>query len=172
MIKSQDIIVLLKLSQLPPDWTFSSLGEELGMSASAVHRSLDRAQTVDLYDSRRRKVDRPALLQFLLHAAKFIFPPKMGGEARGIATAWAAPPLSGQLVSSRKNPPVWPDAKGKVRGISLEPIHTIAVESSRRDPHLREMLTLVDAIRIGGSRERKLAAAELEHRLGSKRGSA
>ena len=169
MLKPQDLVVLLKLVGQDPGWTFEKIGAELDLSASAVHRSLDRARQAGLYDPRRRAVRHAALVEFLAHGAKYIFPAVMRGEARGIATAWGAPPLAKRLSSSRKNVPVWPHPKGKVRGIALEPLHPIVAEAARRDDRLAELLALFDAIRIGNARERALAVKELEQRLDSER---
>lgn len=55
-----------------------------------------------------------------------MFPPKWQGEARGLPTAWAVPPLADQLVWSENNVPVWADSEGKVRGIALEPLHRLS----------------------------------------------
>lgn len=165
MIKSQDLVVLLKLVDQPPGWTFEKIGADLDLSPSVVHRSLDRAQKAGLYDPQRRAVRRAALLEFLAHGAKYIFPPVMQGEARGIPTAWGAPPLAKRLSSSRNNVPVWPHPKGKVRGIALEPLHPVAAEAARRDDELAELLALFDAVRIGNARERALAVKDLEQRL-------
>ena len=165
MLKAQDIVVLLKLVSQAPDWTFGQIAEELGLSASAVHRSLERAERSGLYDSKRRQVNRAALLEFLLHGARYVFPAVRQGEARGIPTAWAAPPLREQLLSSQENAPVWPFAKGKVRGIALEPLHPVVPGAAKRDPFLGELLALFDAIRIGNARERGLAGKELNLRL-------
>lgn len=165
MLKSQDLVVLLKLVGQSPGWTFEKVGADLGLSSSVVHRSLDRAQQAGLYDPRRRAVRRPALLEFLTHGAKYVFPAVMRGEARGIPTAWGAPPLAKRLSSSRKNVPVWPHPKGEVRGIALEPLHSVVAEAARRDNHLAELLALFDAVRIGNARERMLAVKELAQRL-------
>jgi len=165
MLKAQDIVVLLKLVSKAPDWTFNQIAEELGLSASAVHRSLERAARSGLYHAYQRQVNRAALLEFLLHGARYVFPPVRQGEVRGMPTAWAAPPLSEQLLSSRDNPPVWPYARGKVRGIALEPLHPVAPEAAARDPRLAELLALLDAIRIGNARERGLAGEELGRRF-------
>ncbi len=164
MLKPQDILVLLKLATGSPSWTFDSLAHELGLSASAIHRSLQRAEAADLYEGRRRKIKAAQLLEFLSHGLKYVYPAEWGGESRGRPTAWAAPPLSGQLVSS-SSPPVWPDANGKVRGLALKPIHPSALDAARRDERLWELLALVDAIRIGNARERNLAVRELKKRL-------
>lgn len=165
MLKPQDIVVLLKLASQQPGWTFEKVAADLDLSPSAVHRSLDRAKQAGLYNTRRRAVNRTALLEFLVHGARYVFPATRHGEARGIPTAWAAPPLMDQLSSSPENVPVWPYAKGKVRGIALEPLHPVVPGASRRDRQLGEMLALFDGIRIGNARERALAIKELAQRL-------
>ena len=164
MLKPQDILVLLKLATEAPSWTFDSLARELGLSASAVHRSLQRAEEADLYEGKRRKLKPVQLLEFLSHGVQYVYPAEWRGEARGRPTAWGAPPLSGQLASSSR-PPVWPDATGKVRGLALKPLHPSVPDAVRKDDRLWELLALVDAIRIGSARERSLAVRELKKRL-------
>jgi hypothetical protein len=165
MLKAQDIIVLLKLVDQQAGWTFEGVAVALDLSPSVVHRSLDRAKQAGLYNAGRRKVNRGALLEFLVHGARYVFPPVRQGEARGIPTAWAAPPLADRLSSSRENVPVWPYAGGKVRGIGLEPLHPVVPVAAGRDSRLGEALALFDAIRIGNARERALAEEELRRRL-------
>lgn len=70
-----------------------------------------------------------------------------------------------QIAPTNELPPVWPDPAGTVRGESFEPLHRAAPEAARRDPGLYELLALLDALRGGRARERKLARAELEARL-------
>lgn len=166
MLKSQDILVLLKLAGGPPSWTFDSIAHELGLSQSAVHRSLQRAGKAGLYDVARREVKSRPLLEFLSHGLKYVFPPSWSGEARGRPTAWGAPPLSRVLLSSGNNPPVWPDAHGEARGIALEPLHPSVVDAVRKDSDLWELLALVDSLRIGNARERNLAEKRLKKKLG------
>lgn len=157
MLKAQDIVVLLKVAVAPGEWSFAKLGEQLGMSASAVHRSLDRAAAAGLYDAKRRKVKVPQLKEFLAHGARYVFPPVRQGEARGMPTAWGAEPLADEVSSSGRNAPVWPYARGEARGIALEPLHPSVPAAARRDLSLYRLLAVVDAIRIGGARERSLA---------------
>jgi hypothetical protein len=164
VLKSQDILVLLKLAEHPPAWTLDGISKELAANTSSVHRSLQRAAAAGLYDPEKREIKPHALLEFVVHGLKYVFPPEWGGEARGRPTAWKAPPLSKQLPSSG-NPPVWADARGEARGIHLEPLHPSVPRAVRDDPLLWELLALVDAIRIGNARERELAAAELEKRF-------
>ena len=167
MLKAQDIVVLMKLVGRESEWTFEKIAAELGLSPSAIHRSLERAQKAGLYDARRRKVISAALLEFLLHGAKYVFPPVRLGEARGVPTAWAAPPLVQRLSASRANIPVWPHALGEARGIALEPLHPAVPGAAGQDPKFAELLALFDAIRIGNARERGLATKQLEQSLGA-----
>jgi hypothetical protein len=170
MLKPQDLLVLLKLATHPPSWTFDSIAHELNLSQSSVHRSVQRAANSGLYDPRSREVKPTALFEFLIHGVKYVFPPEWEGEARGIPTAWAAPPLSKAFPHQGGNIPVWPDSEGKARGIALEPLHpavvgTVRWEKERRKEKLWELLSLLDGIRIGNAREREWAEKEMKKRL-------
>lgn len=118
-----------------------------------------------LYQQKRKAIAPGALVELLVHGARFVYPAARSGDARGLPTAWAASPLSEALVSPAENPPVWPDAMGEARGIAIEPLHPAVPEAARRDPLLWELLALFDAIRIGGPRERSLAGEMLEQRI-------
>jgi hypothetical protein len=52
-----------------------------------------------------------------------------------------------------------------VFGVALSPLDPRVPDAILRDERLGEMLALVDAIRIGGARERSLAVKELKGRL-------
>ena len=169
MLRPQDILILLKLLLFGRDWTYDQIARELGLSSSAVHRSIERVAMAGLYRPESREVSRASLAEFLVHGVRYAFPADWGGEARGVPTAWAAEPLAKKLSFSGKNPPVWPDPQGSVFGIALIPLDPRVPEVARRDEPLGELLALVDAIRIGGARERGLAAKELEKRLKKRR---
>ena len=165
MLRPQDILVLLTVLVWDGAWTFDQVAHALGLSASAVHRSLERAAVAGLYRPAKREVDRPALEEFIVHGLRYVFPARWGGEARGLPTAWAASPLADELAQSGNVPPVWPYPRGPVRGIALEPLDPRAPDAAVKDDRLGELLTLVDAIRIGAARERALAAEKLKARL-------
>ena len=82
-------------------------------------------------------------------------------------TSHAAAPLSRLIVASADLPPVWPYSDGSVRGVSLEPLYRSAPAAALRDPALYELLALIDAMRDGRARERKLAEEELSTRIRS-----
>ncbi len=167
-LKPQDILVTLKLLAHPnAAWSYPRLAVDLSMSASEVHSSVRRATLVGLLqDNKRHTPNRKALLEFLVHGLKYVFPAGLGRLTRGVPTAHAAPPLLGQFAASDEPPPVWPDPEGSVRGQELEPLYRSVPKAARADPQLYELLSLVDAVRSGRARERELAIKELRSRLG------
>ena len=58
---------------------------------------------------------------------------------------------AGELV------PVWPNAEGKTKGSSIEPLHPNVDKAISADPRMYAFLALTDAIRLGNPRERNLA---------------
>ena len=132
-----------------------------------IQRSLVRLEQAGLLEEGRQRVSVGRAEELLVHGVKYVFPPVRGGEARGVPTAWAAPPLQDRLADSGELPPVWPDAMGNVHGIGLEPLHDSAPEISRRDPALMELLALTDGIRLGDARVRGLSEELLRARLSS-----
>ncbi|HEX8054882.1 MAG TPA: hypothetical protein VF517_17995, partial [Thermoleophilaceae bacterium] len=165
VLKGQDIVLLLKLARDDGDWTMRSLGEALDLDPASVHRALRRLDEARLIDIKRRRVNRGRAEEFLLHGFQYVFPVHQKGTSRGLPTAWAAPPLSDELALPDDPPPVWPDAKGKTRGVAVEPIHASVPALARRDPEMGERLALLDGIRLGDARVRKLASQHLVRRL-------
>ena len=159
----QDIVVALKLAFDDEELSDAELGNELGLTASQVQVAMKRATKAAIVAAGTRDVNRQALLEFLLHGLKFVFPAKRGPIVRGMPTAHSAPPLNKSIVDG--TPVVWPDPEGTARGESIEPLHEGVPNASRRDPQLYECLALVDAIRLGREPERKLATKRLEEIL-------
>jgi hypothetical protein len=60
---------------------------------------------------------------------------------------------------------VWTFPEGPQRGVSLEPLYKTAPAAALRDPFFYELLALIDALREGRARERKLAEKELVARV-------
>lgn len=165
MIKGQDVLILLKLLGEHDRWTVRSLGDSLDIDPAGVHRALKRLEQAGLVDVGDHRVNRSNAEEFLIHGLKYLFPARQEGLSRGVPTAWAAPPLSHELVQVDEPPPVWPDPRGERRGVALQPLHEKAVDVARRDPALAEKLALLDAIRLGDGRVRSLAAKRLRERL-------
>ncbi len=167
-LRPQDVFVLAKLiSYRGPRPPMARMGVDLSLSASEVHGALKRLAMSRLV-SDEADDSRPLLQpveEFLLHGVKYAFPAKRGEPTRGLATSYAAPPLASRIASGTELPPVWPYADGKQRGIGLEPLYKTVPIAALRDPLLYELLALIDALRDGRARERRLAGQELIARL-------
>lgn len=165
MLKPQDIVVLAKLAcSRPEDQTFPRLAVALGMSPSEVHAAVKRAAASGLVDKGTRAIRKAAVLEFFVHGLRYVFPAERLGVTRGIPTSYAAPPLNAHFAAGEL-PPVWPHPEGTSRGEGLAPLYKSAPSAALRDPQLYEWLALIDALRAGRARERKLAIQELERRL-------
>ena len=60
---------------------------------------------------------------------------------------------------------MWQDPEGEVRGQAVKPLYPSVVQAAKLDPMLHDLLALVDALRLGRARERKIAETELRQRL-------
>lgn len=140
-----------------PSWTYGGLAEELAMSSSEVHAAVKRATRAGLLQENRRHPNRTAILELLLHGLKYVFVAERSGVTRGVPTAHAAPPLNKKIAQGDDLPPVWPFPEGTVRGEALLPLYKSVPIAAQRDSKLYEALALVDAVRSGRARERKLA---------------
>lgn len=185
-MKSQDIVILLKLVSLEQQkeeggarpggelhhedpYSVRGLEAVLGISKTEVNASIKRSVSSGLAAKGRAsgqvKPNRRNLYNFIVHGLKFVFPAKPGAMTRGIPTAFAAAPLKGHLISAGEYIYVWPYAKGKDKGQSVEPLFRSVPEAAQKDERLYEYLALVDAIRLGNQREAGLAADRLSERL-------
>lgn len=165
VLKPQDFYVLLAmLSRNGGATSYPELAEQTGLAPSAVHSALKRAAAARLlmFQERKPALLKPMLREFLLHGAKYAFPPVWGTLTRGVPTAYAAAPLNTIIAPSSDPVPVWPHAKGAVRGLSLAPLYPSAPEAAMKDSGLYALLTLFDALRSGRARERNAAAELLE----------
>ncbi len=167
-LKPQDVYVVLKIVagglKRP---SYSQLAGQLVMSPSEVHASVVRARASGLLHGPELgdRPNLPALEEFLTHGLKYAFPAEHGELTRGIATGYGAAPLKGLLAATGDPIPVWPCAEGSQRGFSLAPLYKSAPRAAPQDEPFYELLVLVDALRDGRARERKIAEAELHRRL-------
>lgn len=162
-LKPMDIVVALRVAQ-DSNATYAQLSQDLGLSTSQVYGSVARLGDAGLLRPSSREVNRLAFREFVEHGIRYAFPAKPGAEVRGVPTAHSASPLASHIVA--EDAMVWPSATGSLVGHEVAPLYPRAVELPKQCPRVYEMLTLVDALRVGRSRERKLAAEEFARRLG------
>lgn len=160
-LKSQDVVVALALAVHPErPWSYQAIEAGTGLSQSASFRALQRLRSARLVVPNGWRVFDERLLSFLEHGVPYAFAVAPGGLARGVPTAWAAPPLDAHISAERGV--VWPHPKGTLRAESLEPLAPSAVDAALEDPALYRVLALVDGLRIGRPREQQLAAKASE----------
>lgn len=142
-----------------------ALAAATGLSKSQVGPTLKRCEAAGLarYDraTGHPRANTRALLEFLVHGLRYVYPARPGALSRGIATGLGAPVLRGELMTAGEFVPVWPDARGRTRGLAVEPIYKTIPFAVRQDPHLYALLALADALRLGGARERRIAEDRL-----------
>ena len=171
ILKPQDVLVVLKFCGFGDKRpSFAQIAEELFMSVSEVHGAVKRGQSAHLLHGPElgERPNRRALEEFLIHGLKYSFPAEHGALTRGMPTSYAAEPLRRHIKAGDEPLPVWPQPHGSVRGVAFEPLYSSVPEAAKRDSRLYELLALVDAIRDGRMRERKLGEKELITRLRSK----
>ena len=163
-MRPHDIVVLLKIAAKGDDsWYMKDLSFELGISASEISESINRSVIAGLMLPDKKRLMKLALLDFLEHGLRYVYPQRPGALVRGIPTAHSALPLSKIVVGDE--PYVWPYAEGKVRGQAIEPLHPKVPQASLKDQNLYELLSLCDALRVGRAREKKIAIEELKNRI-------
>lgn len=165
MLKPQDIVVLLKVHCLGNEWTYQQLAQSIKASSSVVYDALIRCQECHLYNVERRKILKGALLEFLVHGLKYVFPAKVGALVRGVPTAHSAQPLRDLLMVNDDLAYVWAYGKGKVKGQAIIPLYHSVPEVVANDPTFYELLSLVDSLRVGKVREVETAIIELSKRF-------
>jgi hypothetical protein len=168
VLRPVDVPVALSLS-VRPDSTYVELANQLGISTSTAHGSVERLSFSGLMrpvSGRRHAVNLPALEEFLYHGVRYAFPVRRERRQRGVPTSHSAPALQ-QELDSPADPVVWPSPHGNVVGASIEPLIPAAPELPARYPELYDLLTLVDGLRIGTARDRDASQRLLAQRLES-----
>jgi DNA-binding Lrp family transcriptional regulator len=161
----QDIAVLLLIASASEvQWSQVKLAEKLNLSQPEISNSLARSRYAGLLDEPGNRVRKQALREFLQYGIAYAFPVKPGPVVRGVPTAHSASPLNNLIVSNGEEY-VWPSATGSMRGQAISPLYKNVVKAVKESRELHELLSLVDAIRVGRVREKNLAIEELKKRL-------
>jgi hypothetical protein len=169
-LRPSDVAVLLELGvQLEPAAeplarSYRGIAALVQLSVGEVHNAVKRLRIARLIQSDSFDVAVSSALEFLLHGVRFAFPAELGPVTRGVPTGASAPAIAASFAADEQLV-VWPSASGNVRGASVEPLIASAPELPALNPKLYESLTLVDALRVGRARERRIAGELLGARL-------
>ncbi|MBL7916933.1 MAG: hypothetical protein JNM96_00955 [Bacteroidia bacterium] len=82
---------------------------------------------------------------------------------RGIPTAHSHPFLKKHFISEMNF--VWPDPKGEIMGLLIEPLYPKQIHAAKSDDDFYELMSLIDVIRVGKIRETKFAITELKKQI-------
>jgi len=145
------------------DFYLKDVADSIGISRSEVSESVVRSIAAGLLSANKKTVMKNNLLEFLIHGIKYVFPQTPGSIVRGLPTAHSASPLKDLIESEDKY--VWPYIDGTIVGQEIQPLYNSVPHACVGDEDLHQLLAIVDALRVGNSRERNLAAKELERRL-------
>ena len=158
-MRPQDIVILLKIIALgKQEWQNKDLAQSLFISGSEVSEALNRNQLAGLMDQ-KRKVNRKGLFEFLEHGIHYVFPQMLGAMANGIPTAHGHPYMKESFNADLIY--VWPDIGGDSKGLSIVPLYPNQIKAVKSDELLYKLLALIDVIRVGKTREFKMAITEL-----------
>ena len=155
-MRPHDIAVLLKILLMEEGWLSKDLSASLFISGSEISESLNRSMIARLISQDKRKVARQSLFEFLIYGLKYSFPAEIGPAARGVPTAHSSPILKDFFVFD--NNYVWPSSAGNTKGYAVQPLYPNQPLAALADQALYDKLALVDAIRVGKTRERNKAA--------------
>lgn len=163
-MRPQDIVLLLKLlTNTNEDWQYRDLSTSLYLSISEISASLNRSHLAGLIDESRRRVYKKSLMEFLEHGIHYVFPQQPGTMVTGVPTAHSHPYFSSKITSEINY--AWPDESGWIRGLSITPLYKNLPKAIRHDEELYLALAAVDIIRVGRTRELKMALDVLKSRI-------
>ncbi|PWY37414.1 hypothetical protein [Pseudomonas sp. RW409] len=150
-------------------YSVRALQTSLGISKTEVASALKRCQQIGLLrvdpSTQLPRVNNKALLGFIEHGLRYVFPVKPAEMVRGIPTSFSAPVLQGRLMSGGDLIHVWPDAYGTRKGQSITPLFKTVPGAVKKDALLYEYLALIDAVRLGNAREVNLANQILREKI-------
>jgi len=160
-LKPQDVLVALKLVSIGDDqWSYTQLSKSLGISLGASHNAISHLLSAGLiYEKDELAIpSRQRLYDYLVHGVPSQYYPQRGPIVRGVLTAASAPPLVALFPPTLGDVAVvWPVANGRAQGAALEPLYRTAPKAAAEDAVLYELLTLVDAVRMGQAEQRDRA---------------
>jgi hypothetical protein len=189
MIKSQDVVLLLKLLSNPDHlkWPQARLAMVLCVSVSEINAGLKRliaagllqralpSDVTALPERAHPKASRSTSYQpvlsaceeFLISGVKYFYPVKLGAFTAGIETSYAAPILRPHIMLGSDPLPVWPYAEGTTRGLSFKPLYPSVPKSIALFPDAKfyDLLCLIDVLRQARVREHAIAITLLKESI-------
>lgn len=160
-MRPHDIAVLVKVYTCHEQHCYvKDMAYEMEISQSEFSESLNRSWYAGLLDDRKQKVMINNFYEFLVYGMRFVFPQRPGELTRGVPTAHSHPELRKMFLTDIKY--VWPDPEGKEIGFLIEPFYSKQSKAVQKDPELYRILSLIEILRVGKTREINYARSELK----------
>jgi hypothetical protein len=160
-----DVLLALKLALVRgQEPSIRGLGDSLEVPKSTLDLSLRRLRAHGLLRGEPESLNRLSLRDLVQHGIRWVAPAKVGKFVLGIPTAASAPVMKAELLG-QTDEVVIPVSEGPSRGREVSALHPSAAAAALRDPHLYELLSLVDVFRIGTAREKSVALPLLQARI-------
>ena len=161
-LRPVDLLVLLYLAVAErPVRTYADIGTGTGVALSAAHGSVARVRAARLMDHQDLVAHGPALESFVLHGARYAYPPTVGRPQRGVPTGVHVLDDVRDLALDPSGLHVWPTPRGTRFGTAIAPLHPSVPNVVADQPALYQALAAFDALRLGSARERALAGERL-----------
>lgn len=160
-MRPHDIPILIKVYlERDKAWLMKDISASLYISPSEVSESLNRSWYAGLIDADKVRVQAQNFYEFLIHGVRYVFPQQPGPLVRGIPTAHSHPQVKEKFISDIKY--VWASSMaGKDIGQAIDPFYPKQVDAVLQDEQLYLILSLIDMIRVGKTREVKYAKEQL-----------
>ncbi len=138
------------------------LSESIKVSIGEISKSTKRLLSASLLVEREGRflAEINALKEWLCYGVRYAYPAETIGFGRGMPTGWNCPNVRTDIMPP--DPPVvWGVSGGSAEGSILRPIHESVPFAASNDELLYEVLSLMEAIRIGKPRELTIAREEI-----------
>jgi hypothetical protein len=167
----QDVVLALWLSMNEETWRRPQAAMAMKQDDQELNASLLRLRVARMLvgtpgrGTSNLHLDRPRLVDLLIQESRTAFPAQKGDLSRGVPTGIMATPLRASMTLGSEDLLVWPTQTGTEEGRSLQPLSPAVPELSIANGMLHVLFALVDVLRTGHARERKLASARLRSLL-------
>lgn len=152
LLKSQDIIILGKLTTDEQWPTQKDIAETLQLSQAEISHALQTLEQVGLINIKNKKVNKLAVSEFIIHALKFFYPVEKKGIGRGVLIGPSSHLFRNKVNSDEYNY-VWPDSKGSEKGVIVTPLIDGLAKLVTDNERLFLFLNVVEIFRgLGGVR--------------------
>lgn len=162
VLKPQDIVVLGKLVTDEVWPTQKEIANALELSQSEISHSLKTLEQVGLINISQKRINKLAVLEFIVHAIKFFYPSEKQGIGRGIKVGPSYSYFS-KRVHSDEFDYVWPDPDGEAKGVIVSPLLTRFSKTIKENEKLLLFLNVIEVFRgLGGVRHQQEAQKALK----------